>query len=288
VTLRGKTREINDGFFKWNLLNGWVKNNHIMATKYAQMYLRRNAENMFGDKMSAENLEEVGLKPEEIVYDESVGRIKTFSYEFLGYKNAEDMELSATEEEIKGAREQADKIQKAIHKIVRQSLIQPSSAEMPGWMSNPYLAPIAHLKTFVFGFNATILQRLLHEAQRGNYSPMYYAAAYVPGMIAADFIKGFAGNGGEEPEWKKNWGIGDYLGYGVERSGLMGTGQFFADMNNDVTRGGGGFESLAGPSIEQATDLMGAMKAKTSQPTATWMVNALPVNALYDQWLRDN
>jgi hypothetical protein len=83
-------------------------------------------------------------------------------------------------------------------------MIQPSSAEMPNWMSNPYLAPIAHMKTFVFGFNATILQRLLYEAKRGNYSPIYYAAAYVPGMIAADFIKGLAGNGGEEPEWKKN------------------------------------------------------------------------------------
>ena len=68
----------------------------------------------------------------------------------------------------------------------------------------------------------------------------------------------------------------------------MGTGQFFADMNNDVTRGGGGFESLAGPTIEQATDLMGAMNAKTSQPTATWMTNALPANALYDQWMTKN
>jgi len=288
VTLRGKTRAINDGFFKWNLLNGWVKNNHIMATKYAELFLRRSAEDMFGDKKTEQDLEEVGLSREDIVYDAELGRIKTFSYEFLGYENAEQMEAQATEDEIKEAREQADKIQKAIHKIVRQSLIQPSTAEMPGWMSNPYLAPIAHLKTFVFGFNATILQRLLYEAQRGNYNPIYYAAAYVPGMIAADFIKGFAGNGGEEPEWKKNWSFGDYLGYGVERSGLLGTGQFFHDMGNDVTRGGGGFESLSGPSIEQGLDLMSAMKAKTSQPTATWMVDALPANQLYNQWMRDN
>jgi hypothetical protein len=285
VTLRGKTQEINDGFFKFNLLNGWVKNNHIGATKAAELFLRRSAEGMFGDERGTEDLTEVGLKKEDIVYDEKLGRIRTFSYEMLGYEDVAQMELQADPDDIVAAKANAERIQNAIHKIVRQSMIQPSSADMPRLLSNPYLAPITHLKTFVFGFNATILQRLLYEAKRGNYNPIYYAAAYVPGMIAADFIKGFAGNGGEEPEWKKNWGVGDYLGYGVERSGLMGTAQFFADMNNDVTRGGAGFESLAGPSIEQATDLMSAMNAKTSQPTSTWMKNALPANALYDQWL---
>jgi len=58
-------------------------------------------------------------------------------------------------------------------------------------------------------------------------------------------------------------------------------------MNNDVTRGGGGWESLSGPTIEQAHDLMRAMSAKTSEPTETWMRNALPANDLYDQWLRE-
>lgn len=286
VTLRGKTREINDGFFKWNLLNGWVKNNHIMATKAAQAYLRRSAEGMFGEERSAENLREAGVQPGDIVFDETLGRIRSFAPEILGYGNADEMEQRATEEEIAGARAQADRIQQAVHKIVRQSLIQPSSAELPGWLNNPYLAPIAHLKTFVFGFNATILNRLVYEAKRGNYNPIYYAAAYVPGMIAADFLKGLAGNGGEEPEWQKNWTAADYLAYGVDRSGLTGTGQFLADMNNDVTRGGGGWESLAGPTIEQAKELMAAMNAKTSKPTETWMRNALPAHALYDQWLK--
>lgn len=287
VTLRGKTRAINDGFFKWNLLNGWVKNNHIAATKAAQLFLRRSAEGMFGEERSAQNLQEVGVRPEDIVYDEALGRIRSTVPEILGYADMDAVREQADPDDITAATEQADRIQQAIHKIVRQSLIQPSSAEMPGWMSNPYLAPIAHLKTFVFGFNKTILQRLAYEAGRGNYNPIYYAAAYVPGMIAADFIKGFAGNGGEEPEWKKNWGVSDYVGYGVHRSGLTGTAQFFTDMNNDVTRGGGGWESLAGPTIEQGQDLLQAMNAKTSQPTQTWMLNALPANDLYDQWLRE-
>jgi hypothetical protein len=291
VTLRGKTRAINDGFFKWNLLNGWVKNNHIMATKAAQLFLRHSAENTVSEndkkrQRAFDDLQEVGVNPEDIVYDEELGRIRATVPELLGVDNMDQAREQFNETELQEASEQADRIQEAIHNIVRQSLIQPSSAEMPGWMSNPYLAPIAHLKTFVFGFNATILKRLMYEAQRGNYNPIMYAATYVPGMIAADFIKGFAGNGGEEPDWKKNWGLGDYVGYGVQRSGLTGTAQFLADMNNDVTRGGGGFETLAGPSIEQATDLMRALSAKTSQPTATWMLNALPANTLYDQWFR--
>jgi hypothetical protein len=240
---------------------------------------------MFGEEDSAENLREVGLKAGDILYDEKLERIRTFSHELLGYDSQEEMTQKATEEEIAEARAQAERIQEAIHKIVRQSLIQPSSAEMPRLLSNPYLAPIAHLKTFVFGFNATIIKRLTYEAQRGNYNPIYYAAAYVPGMMAADFVKGLVGNGGEPPEWQKGWSFADYFMYAVHRSGLTGVGQFFTDMNNDITRGGGGWESLAGPSVEQARDLMGAMNAKTSQPTETWMVKALPAHALYDQML---
>jgi hypothetical protein len=287
VTLRGKTREINDAFFKYNLLNGWVRNNHIMATKAAALFLRRSADgSIHGNQRDIENLQEVGLTKEDIVFDEGLGRIRATAPEILGYASREEMEQQADPEEIAEARAQADRIQQAIHKIVRQSMIQPSSAEMPNWMSNPYLAPIAHLKTFVFGFNATILERLKYEASRGNYSPLYYAAAYVPGMIAADFIKGLAGNGGEEPEWKKNWTMGDYVWYGVQRSGLTGTGQFFTDMGNDVVRGGGGLESLAGPSVEQGLDFLAALKGETSRPLQTWMVNSMPANPLYDQWMK--
>jgi diguanylate cyclase (GGDEF)-like protein len=287
VTLRGKTRTINDTFFKYNLLNGWVKNNTIAATKAAQLFLRRSADGtIHGDQRDVENLQEVGVTREDIVFDENLGRIRATVPEILGVQDMDAVRDQFDAEQIQAATEQAERIQRAVNKIVRQSMIQPSSAEMPGWMSNPYLAPIAHLKTFVFGFNATILQRLMYEAQRGNYSPLYYAAAYVPGMIAADFIKGLAGNGGEEPEWKKNWTLGDYVIHGVNRSGLTGTGQFFTDMGNDIVRGGGGFESLAGPSVEQGLDFLGAMKAKTSRPAQTWMVNALPANDLYDQWMR--
>ena len=32
-------------------------------------------------------------------------------------------------------------------------------------------------------------------------------------------------------------------------------------------------------------DLMKAMNAKTSQPTKTWMMDAMPANAVYDQWV---
>jgi hypothetical protein len=85
VTLRGKTKAINDAFFKYNLLNGWVKNNHIAATKAAQLFLRRSAEGtIHGGQRDAENLQEVGIRPGDIVYDEALGRIQATVPEILG------------------------------------------------------------------------------------------------------------------------------------------------------------------------------------------------------------
>lgn len=275
ITLRGKTKEISDKFFKYNLLNGWVRNNHIMATKHAMVYLRRLSEDFFGDEKSARFKKELNIENEDIVYLESKDRIALYADEFI---EAGFDEQTAVQME--------EKMKATLHKIVRESLIQPNSAEMPAWMSNPYLAPITMLKSFVFGFNAIITDRIINEAREGNYSPLYYAAAYVPGMIAADFLKDLVGNGGEEPEYKKDWGVHDYLWHGTQRSGLLGVNQFFLDAKQDVTRGGYGVESLLGPSAEQARDFVRAVNGKDDTQLYNWAVDALPMNPLYDQWLQ--
>lgn len=273
VTLSGKLRAVNDAFFRANLLNGMVRNHHVVATKRAALFLQRSADGLFGEQRSAENLQEVGVAPENIVtLDDGRMAISMGDFREAGFDN--DAALDASNE-----------IKTAINKIVRQSLIVPSSAEMPAWMSNPYLAPIAHLKSFIWGFNNTILRRLAHEANRGNYAPVLYSAAYVPGMIAADFMRDMVSGFGEEPEYKKNWGVSDYLKQGVYRSGLLGTGQLFLDAKTDMTRGGTGLEAFAGPTLEQAKDVGFALGSGSGDRVWTQVVNALPANAVYDQWI---
>jgi hypothetical protein len=274
ITLTGKTRKWNDTFFKMNLLNGLVRNHHIIATKAADTYLRRASENFFGEDTSRRYLTEVGIQDGDIIYDESLQR---------NLHKPEEFEAAGFEAEE--AAKMAERVRQAMGTVVRQSLISPSSAEMPEWMSNPYLAPIAHLKSFVFGFNKTIIERLTHEARNGNNRPLLYAAAYVPGMIAADFAKDMVNNMGDEPAYKKDWGMYDYTKQGVYRSGLTGAGQFFTDAGKDMTRGGYGIESFGGPTIEQGREWYMAFQSGSGERFWSETVDSLPANAIYDQWI---
>lgn len=275
ITLRGTTKKINDAFFKYNLLNGWVRSNHIMAVAAAQRFFHRAAEGMFKDD-SARYLEEVGLSKDDIVYDQKLDRIMMTAQELVAAGKSE-----------KDAKAIEGRLREATRKFVRQSLLNPTAPELANWASNPYLAPIAHLKQFVWAFNSTIIARIENELQYGNYKPLMLAAAYVPGMIAADFLKDMVSNFGDEPPYKKDWGVLDYVDSGIKRSGLTGTGMFFVDAKEDIMRGGSGIESLAGPTLEQMKKAVSAFGSGDNGAMYRWMVKALPANAAYDQVLLD-
>jgi hypothetical protein len=133
---------------------------------------------------------------------------------------------------------------------------------------------IAHLKRFVFAFQETILKRVVHEAKHGTYAPAMALASYVPIMIAADTLKGIAMEGGDEPEWKRDWTAADYVGYGVQRAGLFGVGQFAVDAASNPW-------SVAGPSIEQL--LVDPVRvAMGRERFGNYAVDALPAHAVVE------
>jgi hypothetical protein len=152
-------------------------------------------------------------------------------------------------------------------------------------MSDPHWALVAHLKQFVFTFQKVILGRTMHEFYNGNYVPMMALASYVPIMVAADTAKGLLQGGGDTPEWKKGWGVADYMGYGVQRAGLLGVGQFGTDTLEDMNRGGSGIMALVGPTAEQTVDVLKTLGG--SRGVGSTVLDALPANALYKNMVRD-
>lgn len=274
ITLRGTTKKINDAFFKYNLLNGWIRSNTIAAVKMSQRFMYRSSQNFFGEEQSKRYLDELGLKAEDIVLGPDGERILIHADELMA--------AGKSEQEAEAA---AERIRLATEQFVRQSLLNPTSAELPNWASNPYFMPIAHLKSFVFGFNRTILDRVQNEMENDNFKPLLVASAYVPGMIAATFLKDMASGFGEEPPYKKDWGVMDYLQEGVAKSGLTGTGQFFTDMQQDIQFGGHGYESLAGPTLGQLQKGLKVMTNGDDDDFWRFTVKSLPANPVYDQWL---
>lgn len=272
ITLRGTAKKLNDALFKYNLLNGWIRNNTIMAVKAAHMFFYRSADP--NSQHGARHLEELGLSPSDIMFDTANKRLLVRADELEAAGMSRE-EAEATEEKLKNATD----------KFVRQALLSPNAAELPNWASNPYLMPIAHLKNFTFGFNAVINRRIMHELENDNFKPALIATAYVPGMIAADFMKDMLSNAGDEPAYKKGWGAIDYIEHGISRSGLTGVGQFFIDAKEDIMRGGTGAEGFLGPSVNQFDKGIRALGSGDSDKIWNWVVKAGPFSVLYDQSL---
>jgi len=268
--LHGFSKKMNDALFKWNLLNGWTRSTKIMAVKAAQRFFLRSAEGE--DALSKRNLEELGLMKSDIVSDGAGGIALT----------VEALEAQGV------SKDQAIQIEKRLHdattKFVNQAILNPNAGDLPNWASNPYLAPIFHLKQFMFTFQNVILKRIIGEMEQGNFKPLWVSGIYIPGMIGADFLRGMISNMGEQPPWQKDWGVYDYVGNGVSRSGLTGVGQMFLNMKDDVMHGGRGYESAVGPTIEQ---IMKGTQAVVAGDTRLYnfIIKAIPLNQLADQWL---
>lgn len=97
--------------------------------------------------------------------------------------------------------------------------------------------------------------------------------------LASDLIKDILTNGGDEPEWKRGWTLMDHVGYGVERAGLLGVGQFALDGLGDLKHGGSGIGALAGPTVDQLGDALSVFGGRKS--FESFALRSLPANSLY-------
>lgn len=244
-------RKINDTFFKYNLMEQFNMSMRVGAMEAAVKFIGRHGDGS-ADVHSERWIAELGLKKGDVVLDVD-GRPKL----------SEAQGLSP---------EQAARMRTAVNRWVDGAVLRPDAVDKPVWMNDPHFALVSHLKQFVYSFNETILKRIGHEAEHGNYRPVMALASYVPIMIASDMVKGLIQGGGQQPEWKDDWGASDYVWSGVQRAGLLGVGQFAVDTGTHAF-------SLAGPTGEQLVDAVKTLGGR--EQFNHFAIKSLPANALY-------
>lgn len=209
--LDGKAKRVNDALFRWNGVEMFTQGVRVGAMEAAISFIQFHLGE--GNRHSERYLAELGLK--------------------------------------KGDKFDLDdpKIRDAIFRWTDGAAIRPNAALRPSWASDPHYALFFHMKQFTYAFHKVILERMITEAKHGNYNGMYAAAAaYVPVMIAADVLRGFISNGGEEPPWMRRADAGDIILRGIERAGLLGIPQLGKEAFD------WGPMELAGPGAEQVYD----------------------------------
>lgn len=263
-------RRINDTMFKYNLMEQFNTSMRVSATEAATHFLVKHADGK-ATQHSGRYLSELGLKPGDVIVQN--GRPLIHASEFVAHGMTPEQAAVAS-----------NRMRGALNRWVDGAVLRPNAADKPIWMNDPHYALIAHLKQFVFSFQHTILARVWNEAEHGNYGPAMALAGYVPMMIAADLVKGMIQGGGEQPDWKKDWGVMDYVSSGVQRAGLYGVSQFGADFMQGVKQGGVGVDRLLGPTVEQGWQALEALGGRKSYKTEA--IQALPANALYANYMK--
>lgn len=254
-------RKTNNLLFKYNLMEGWNTAMRSAATVAAEKFVIRHAEGV--NQHSTRYLDELGITAADVQTDAN-GRLLFRAQDFI------DQGMNP-----KDAIQKSRLIREAIGRWVDGAVLRPHAADRPAWASDPHWMLVWHLKQFTYSFQRTILDRATHELRNGNYAPMLTLAAYVPFMIAADFLKAMLQGAGDEPDWYKSQDAGDLIWRGVERAGLLGVRQFATD----------GIESPAftlGPTFSYM--LKAGEKTLDGDVTGA-ALGALPGNALWKDWI---
>lgn len=172
---------------------------------------------LIANKADEKALSEVGLTPSDVKVD-SNGRLKVDN----------------------------PAVQQAMYKFVDQAVLRPSASSRPVWMSDPRFLLVAHLKQFTFAMHNVVLRRANKQLDSGNLKPWATLAIAMPVILAADMAK-FALMG----KVPSSWGFMDHIVHAVERSGLLGLGDFAVQSTQGVSTGRAApGEGLLGPSFE--------------------------------------
>jgi hypothetical protein len=267
-------KKLNETFFRWNGMEGWNKAMRVQAaiagSQFILKHLRTVNDEMADPKAKAESkryLDEMGLKAEDLKKVETKAVSLTHRQLHAGDPAVEVIWATNNREELLKSKEDDTtyRLRRALFKFVDSAVLRPNAAHRPIWGSDPRFALIFHLKQFTHSFQEVIMKRVWHEWKQGNTKPAQVALTYIPFMAAADAAKAMLLGKGFDMS------LGQFFGKEVERSGLLGTGQYAVDAVQDMARGDNPAASFVGPAADHAGTI------------ADWMAGSASTRDLVDR-----
>lgn len=267
-------KKLNETFFRWNGMEGWNKAMRVQATiagsQFILKHLRTVNDEKADPKIKAESkryLDEMGLKAEDLKKVETKAVSLTHRMLHAGDPAVEVIWATNNREELLKSKEDDTtyRLRRALFKFVDSAVLRPNAAHRPIWGSDPRFALIFHLKQFTHSFQEVIMKRVWHEWKQGNTKPAQVALTYIPFMAAADAAKAMLLGKGLDMS------VGQFFGKEVERSGLLGTGQYAVDAMQDMARGDNPAASFVGPAADHAGTI------------ADWMAGSASTRDLVDR-----
>lgn len=242
-------RTFNDKFFKWNGMETWNERMRVSAMGAGMRFMVRN-------KNNARYMDELGIKPNDIV-------------------ELPDGKIARTTDEGLSP-EQEKRVQQALYRFVDGAILRPNAAHRPPWTSDPHYMLVSHLKQYTFTFQQTILKQVTKEVMAGNAMPAFVLASYIPFMAASDLLRGSITG-----SIKNGWTLAEFLGDGLARSGVLGTGSFLTDAMKDASMGNLPGSSFLGPTAQHIVKGVQTVAGAAGQSWNELFLRSLPASALF-------
>lgn len=266
------TAKVNEFIFKLNGMAAWTRATRYMALTSAHQFLMKHG-NASGDTASRYR-DELGLKKGDVSITTVTGADGT---------RRRQVKLLSQEELAKATPEQqaADaRVKQALMQFVDEAILRPNSQQVPLWHSDPYMRLFSQYKAFSYAIYEQILGRMNVELQNGNGKVALAAMAYLPIVIAAELLRNVFQGDSEDTD---DFGPGDYLALGVERSGLhTPVAGVVHDTIEDVRSHRTPGSSQIGPTASQARNIVAATQGR--RDLGKEFEAALPGSALYKKW----
>lgn len=266
------TAKVNDFIFKLNGMAAWTRATRYMALVSGHEFLMKHG-NAGGDT-SRRYRDELGLQK---------GDVSAINVANADGTSRRQAKLLSPEELAKATPEAAAadaRVKQALMQFVDEAILRPNSQQVPLWHSDPYMSLLSQYKAFSYAIYEQILGRVNLELQNGNSKVVLAALAYVPLVIAAEMLRNVFQGDSEDTE---DWGPGEYLSMGVERSGLYSpTFGAVHDVVEDVRAHRTPGSSLTGPTLGQARNVSQALQGR--RDLGKEFESALPGSALYKKW----
>jgi hypothetical protein len=269
-------RKLNTHFFKLIGLEQWTRGTRVGALQASMLYMLEN-------KDTPKVLKELNLQKGDIVKltDSTIAtKIGEIAPDF---KN-----LSPEQQEE--AREKARRIQNAVFRMVDESILRPSAAVRPIWMSDIRFMLLGHLKQFTFTFHNVINRQTVKNFQNEQEAGKNMATAalqfmpllsYIPMIIAADMLRNMVAGRWDDDDDDT---FTETMLTAMKRSSVLGYGTFALDVKDDLEYSSLPVNTFLGPVIDSAFNVTQAAfnpDADLSRASA----RLLPGNALWRGWL---
>jgi hypothetical protein len=255
VFLGGTAAKWNTWLFKWNGLQDLTKMTRLMALDAGKSFLVKHATKP--NKNSERFLDQLNITAEEVQADMVDGKLKG----------------------------ESEAVQQALVRFVDESILRPNASQRPVWGSDPPWMLIFHLKQFTYSFQLTILKRVYTEyADHGNLAPVMRLMTYIPFMVAADLVRDALKDAGDDQDddRKDEWTLTDYTWEAVQRSGMLGVGQFAVDAAEAADYGKPFPLPFAGPTAEWGYSLG---RAVYNDRVEDWLSKQYPGQNLVNPFL---